>query len=453
LKGNQLKHQKLFFILIFVFSISISVSPQTASYVKHPEWSYNKTIYEVNIRQYTKEGTFKAFEKCLPQLKDMGVGILWIMPIHPIGEINRKGTLGSSYSVKDYLAVNPEYGNLDDFKELVKKTHELGMYIIIDWVANHTSWDNKLAVEHPDWYNKDSDGNFIAPVKDWTDVIDLNYDNQELRTYMQNALIYWVKECDIDGFRCDVADMVPTDFWNSARKELEKIKPVFMLAEAEKAEIQEYAFDMTYSWELFRLADKVTQGKNEVDDIRYYFINEKEKFSPNAFRMRFTSNHDENTWNGTEYERLGDAVKAFTVFNFFINGMPLIYSGQEACNNKRLKFFERDPIEWKDCPFRELYKEMCTLKLTNHALWNGEKGGPLKELPNSGTGIFSFSRVKDADKVICLFNFNDKEMKFLIETEGLEGNYKDLFSGQKVLIDKEYSLSLPKWSYQILVKE
>ena len=448
-----MKHQKLFFILTLVFSFTISVFPQPASYVKHPEWSYNKTIYEVNIRQYTKEGTFKAFGKCLPQLKDMGVGILWIMPVQPIGEINRKGPLGSSYSVKDYLAVNPEYGTLEDFKELVKKTHELGMYIIIDWVANHTSWDNKLAVDHPDWYNKDSDGNFIAPVKDWTDVIDLNYDNQELRTYMQNALIYWVKECNIDGFRCDVADMVPTDFWNSARKELDKIKPVFMLAEAEKAELQEYAFDMTYSWELFRLADKVAQGKNEVDDIRYYFNNEKDNFSPNAFRMRFTSNHDENSWNGTEYERLGEAVKAFTVFNFFINGMPLIYSGQEACNNKRLKFFEKDPIEWKDCPFRELYKEMCALKLTNHALWNGEKGGPLKELPNSGTGIFSFSRVKDADKVICLFNFNDKEMKFLIETDGLEGNYKDLFSGRKMVVDKEYSLSLPKWGFQILVKE
>ncbi|MDP4115416.1 MAG: alpha-amylase family glycosyl hydrolase [Bacteroidota bacterium] len=448
-----MQRTKLFFVIVFIFSFTQSIISQPVSYVKHPDWSYNKTIYEVNIRQYTKEGTFKAFEEYLPQLKEMGVGILWIMPINPIGEKNRKGPLGSSYSVKDYLAVNPEFGTLDDFKHLVKRTHELGMYLIIDWVANHTAWDNKLITEHPEWYTKDNDGNFVAPIKDWTDVVDLNYDNKDLRAYMQNALIYWVKECDIDGFRCDVADMVPTDFWNTVRPELEKIKPVFMLAEAEKAELQEYAFDMTYSWEIFKIADKVAQGKMETDDIKYFFKKENEAFPANVFRMRFTSNHDENSWNGTEYERLGDAVEPFTVFNFVINGMPLIYSGQEAGNHKRLKFFEKDPIDWKESKCRNLYTDLCKLKLVNPALWSGDKGGPLTELPNSGTGIFSFSRVKGDNKVICLFNFNAKEMKFLIETNGLEGVYKDYFSGQKVTIEKEYSLSLPKWGYKILVKE
>jgi cyclomaltodextrinase / maltogenic alpha-amylase / neopullulanase len=305
-------------IISALSSANILYSQPLQSEVVHPSWSYNKTIYEVNIRQYTKSGTFKDFEKHLPELKEMGVGILWLMPINPIGEKNRKGTLGSYYSVKDYLAVNPEFGTMEDFKNLVKKIHSLGMHVIIDWVANHTSWDNNLTIEHPDFYKKDSTGNFISPVKDWTDAIALNYNNKELWGYMINALKFWVGKCGVDGFRCDVADMVPTPFWNKARKELNKIKPVFMLAEAEKPELQVKAFDMTYSWDVYKLMNNIAQGKESPSAFNSYFKTESERFSANDFRMRFTTNHDENSWNGTEFERLGDAASTFAAFTFVI---------------------------------------------------------------------------------------------------------------------------------------
>ncbi len=229
--------------------------------VKHPEWSKNANIYEVNIRQYTPEGTFNAFAEHLPRLKELGVDILWLMPIHPIGEKNRKGSMGSYYSVKDYFGINPEFGTEEDFKNLVNQIHELGMYVIIDWVANHTAWDNQLIYDHPEWYSKNEEEEIIAPVEDWSDVADLNYDVPEVRKYMTDALIYWVKDFNIDGYRCDVAGMVPTDFWNNARYELDKIKPVFMLAEANEPELHEFAFDMTYAWDLHFLWNEMAQGK------------------------------------------------------------------------------------------------------------------------------------------------------------------------------------------------
>ncbi|MCK5822638.1 MAG: alpha-amylase, partial [Bacteroidales bacterium] len=252
--------KKLFLVLIAVAIVScVNNNKKKSSSVKHPDWTKNKNIYEVNIRQYTDEGDFKSFEKHLPRLKQMGVDILWIMPVQPIGEKNKKGSLGSYYSIKDYLAVNPEFGTMDDFKHIVDKAHELKMYVILDWVANHTSWDNNLITEHPEWYTHDSLGNIVSPVEDWTDVADLNYYNNELRTYMINALEFWVKQTDIDGFRCDVAGMVPTDFWNDAREKLDKIKPVFMLAEWESPELQKHAFDMTYSWALNGLMNDIAK--------------------------------------------------------------------------------------------------------------------------------------------------------------------------------------------------
>ena len=351
-----------FILLIFLFLIANNFSSaQNIKSVKHPDWSYNLSIYEVNTRQYTPEGTFEAFDTHIKELKDMGVGIVWFMPINPIGEKNRKGTLGSYYSVKDYKGVNPEFGTLQDFKETVNQIHSMGMYVIIDWVANHTAWDNVWVKEHPDFYTKDSLGNFVPPVPDWHDVIDLNYDNKELWQYMIDAMKYWVEECDIDGFRCDVAGMVPLDFWKTAHAELDKIKNVFMLAEAEGPELHE-AFDMTYSWELLHLMNNVAQGKKDVQSIRDYFQKEKNQYPPDAYRMRFTTNHDENTWNGTEFERMGEAAETFDVFTCVIPGMPLLYSGQEAGLNKRLDFFEKDTIEWKDSKYKFLYTTSISRK-------------------------------------------------------------------------------------------
>ncbi|MCD4697158.1 MAG: alpha-amylase, partial [Bacteroidales bacterium] len=318
---------------------------ETSNIASAPEWSKNANIYEVNIRQYTPEGTFKAFESHLPRLKNMGVNILWFMPIHPIGEKNRKGSLGSYYAVKDYKAVNPEFGTLKDFKSLVKTAHDMGFKVILDWVANHTSWDNQWIYDHPEWYSKDSLGQMIAPF-DWTDVADLNYDSKPLWDAMIDALKFWVTEADIDGYRCDVAGMVPTEFWERARKELDEIKPVFMLAEAEQADHHKSAFDMSYAWELHHIFNEIAKGKKTGDDLENYFVKNDSVYPSSAFRMTFITNHDENSWNGTVMERMGKTGLTFAMLSYTLPGMPLIYSGQEVGLNKRLEFFEKDKINW-----------------------------------------------------------------------------------------------------------
>ncbi|MEO6489705.1 MAG: alpha-amylase family glycosyl hydrolase [Ferruginibacter sp.] len=272
---------------------------QPKKYVElvHPEWSKNATIYEVNIRQYSPEGTFKAFEAHLPRLKALGVDILWLMPIHPIGEEKRKGKMGSYYSVKNYLTVNPEFGTMDDFKQLVKKIHGMGMHVILDWVANHSAWDNVLVAAHPGWYTKTLEGEFQpTPWYDWDDVIDLDYDKPAMRKYMTDAFKFWVKETDIDGYRCDVAGFIPVDFWDNVRKELDKIKPVFMLAEWESRDLYKHAFDMTYSWSLWNEMKSVTTGKKNIGGLVEYMAHDVNTVPVDAFRMTFTENHDKNSW-------------------------------------------------------------------------------------------------------------------------------------------------------------
>ena len=266
---------------------------------KLPEWAKSASIYEVNTRQYTPEGTFKAFQKELPRLKEMGVDILWMMPINPIGVKNRKGTLGSYYSIKDYKAINPEFGTESDFKNLVTEAHKLGMHVIIDWVANHTSWDNVWMKNHSDWYTKDSLGNIIRPAgTDWDDTADLNYSNPELRRAMIDAMSYWVKNADIDGFRCDVAGMIPLSFWIHARKAIDEIKPgCFFLAEDGEPAIHK-AFDMTYDWPLKDIINDIAKGKKNANDLIKHFESESKRFQPEDLRMQFTTNHDENTWSG-----------------------------------------------------------------------------------------------------------------------------------------------------------
>ncbi|MDY6801092.1 MAG: alpha-amylase family glycosyl hydrolase [Bacteroidota bacterium] len=415
--------------------------------VKHPEWSKNASIYEVNIRQYTPEGTFNAFAEHLPRLQEMRVDILWLMPIHPIGEKNRKGSMGSYYSVKDYLGINPEFGTEEDFKNLVDQIHELGMYVIIDWVANHTAWDNQLIFDHPEWYTKNEEGEIIAPVEDWTDVADLNYDIPEVRKYMTDALIYWVKDFNIDGYRCDVAGMVPTDFWNNVRHELDKIKPVFMLAEANEPELHEYAFDMTYAWDIHFLFNEIAQGKKNIKDLVNQLEKEKTKYPQDAYRMLFTSNHDENSWKGTVYERLGEATETFAVLSAMLPGMPLIYSGQEACMNKQLRFFEKDTIQWdKNCSMDELYKILLTLKENNNALWNGAFGGTMERIETSADShIFAFSREKDDHQVVTILNLSDQEIEFELSGDLENDQLVELFTEEK--ITTQYKMQ--PWDYKI----
>ncbi len=449
--------KKLIIVSILLF-ISCSSTQNKTTGLSHPEWSYNKVIYEVNLRQYTNEGTFKAFEEHLPRLKEMGVGILWFMPIHPIGEKNRKGTLGSYYSVKDYKAINTEFGTEEDFKALVKKIHGMGMYVIIDWVANHTAWDNIWVNKQPEYYTKDSLGNFVPPIADWADVIDLNYDNKNLWFAMIDALKYWVEEFDIDGYRCDVAAMVPLDFWFEAKKELDKIKPVFMLAEAWEPELHQY-FDMTYSWDTHHLMSQIAKGKKNVNDLVARLEKENKIYSEPAFRMQFTSNHDENTWNGTVYEKFGDGAEAFAALTFLIPGMPLIYSGQEAGLDKRLSFFEKDTIVWKEDKFRDLYTTLCKLKENNKALWNGEKGGKLnyKNPPEiigdlaivPPQNILAFEREGEKDKIFAIFNLSDRAEKVPVSWYKIDKDYKNIFNDE-IVETKEFHLQ--PWDYKIFYK-
>ncbi|MBU1678716.1 MAG: alpha-amylase [Bacteroidetes bacterium] len=429
----------------------VDQSKQKLQLVTHPEWSYNKTIYEVNIRQFSDEGNFSGFKPHLDRLQSLGVGIIWLMPIHPIGNLNRKGALGSYYSVKNYKEVNPEFGTLEEFKELVKEIHSRGMYVIIDWVANHSAWDNIWALNRPDFYTKDSSGNFIPPIgTDWSDVIDLDFDNVSLWNYMINAMRFWVRECDIDGFRCDVAAMVPTEFWDKARIELNKVKPVFMLAEAYEPELHEKAFDMTYNWQLKDMMNKIATKRADVAHLDSLILWENYNYPQNAFRMNFTTNHDENSWNGTAYQRLGKGTHTFLALAGTIQGMLLIYGGQEAGLNKALEFFEKDIIVWKEHEANELLTRLNFLKMENKAMWNGEMGGELKRLKTSDDKhLFAFSRERDGSKVLALFNLSPKKLITILRGENIYDKYTDLMTGQIVSHSEKKEFVLEGWEYKI----
>jgi len=419
-----------------------------------PEWAKNVVIYEVNIRQHTEEGTLSAFSRDIPRLKEMGIDILWIMPIQEIGILNRKGSLGSYYSIRDYRKVNPEFGTLEDFKDLVRIAHENGMYVILDWVANHTAWDHVWMTEHPDFYSKDSLGNNIPPVEDWADVVDLNYDNEDMRIAMIEDMKYWITETDIDGFRCDVAEMVPTDFWNEAREELDKTKPVFMLAEAEKPEHHVSAFDMSYSWWLLHGMNQIAKGEKPVTEIDTIMKWEAKNFPEGSIKMRFTTNHDENSWNGTEMERYGEGLLCFSVLCYTLPGMPLLYSGQEAGFNKRLKFFDKDTIVWGDYKYQEFYTKLNKLKKDNIALWNGTFGGELNIIHSKKkSSIFAFTRIKADNEVLAIFNFSDKSAKTELKLKDKNAEYIDYLTNKSFSYSELKKLEMEPWQYLVLIKQ
>lgn len=428
-------------------------STKVVSQAIFPDWSQNAVIYEVNVRQYTPEGTFAAFAKHMPRLKEMGIDILWFMPIYPISEKNRKGTLGSYYSISDYKAVNPEFGSLEDFKAVVDQAHNLGMKVILDWVANHTGWDGPWIENHPEWFTQDSLGNIVSPVKDWSDVADLNYDVPEMRLAMIDALKYWVAEANIDGYRCDMAGMVPVDFWEAARLELDKMKPVFMLAEDEaEPALLHKAFNANYGWELHHIMNKIAKSEAGVADVKTYFDKVDSLYPAGSFTMHFTSNHDENSWQGTEYERMGDAVKTMAALSFVIPGMPLIYSGQEAGLKKRLEFFEKDEIDWTNLEMQDFYAKLIQLKKENISLWNGISGGDLTfiEAQNS-PNLLAFSRIKDDSKVVVFFNMSAQPLSTSIDHKILKGRYTDAFTGQAIQYKQKTNIELGAWEYKILI--
>lgn len=414
-------------------------------------WSRNLTIYEVNLRQYTKTGSIREFEEHLPRLKQLGVGILWFMPVQPIGVKERKGELGSYYSISNYKAIDPLYGSMDEFIALVEKIHSMGMYVILDWVANHTAWDNILTLSNPEYYVKAPDGNFISPFPEWSDVIKLDYDNQELRNYMVEAMKFWIEKTNIDGFRCDMANLVPTDFWQFARKELNKTKPLFMLAEAEQQELLFGAFDVIYNWNLFHTFDHIAKGEKSVYDLTGMVDKEIYQFPDHAYQMMFISNHDENSWNGSELERLGHGLEAFAVLYFTLTGIPLIYSGQEAGNPKRISFFEKDEIEWKEDKMFPLYQKLVALKRDTEALWNGPYGGYLTLLDTrNGWNTISYIRQKGESKILVIINLSGYNQYAHLHDPRIEGYYSDIISGEKYTIFDDYYFNLNPWEYKIL---
>ncbi len=433
---------------------SPKVSTSIQIFQKAPTWTVHSTIYEVNLRQYSASGSFRDFEKELPRLKAMGVDILWFMPIHPIGMKERKGSLGSYYAVQDYLAVSPEHGTLDDFKHLVETIHGMGMHVIIDWVANHTAADSKWSVEHPDFFTKDAAGKFVPPVADWSDVIDLNFDNKAMRSEMINAMKFWVEKTGIDGFRCDVAEMVPTSFWVEAFRDLKKIKPdIFMLAEGEKPELH-LGFHMTYTWSLFHVLTEIAAGKKDVKEIDAYLARMKKDYTPLACRMNFTSNHDENSWNGTEYERMGEGAKAFAVLTAFLPGMPLVYSGQESALNHRLKFFDKDVIDWKDYPLNDFYTKLLQLKKNNAAMAGCDLSVPFEKIENTAPeSIFSYRRKNGNSEVLVIINLTKNPKAFNLVGAINDKEYTEEFSGKKYKQSELKTLELKPWEYLVLKTE
>lgn len=416
------------------------------------DWSHTTNIYEVNLRQYTPEGSFNAFARELPRLRDMGIETLWFMPVTPIATEKRKGTLGSYYACSDFTSTNPEYGTLEDFKSLVQDAHRLGCKVIIDWVANHTGWGHSWTKSHPDYFKRNEMGEFYDS-HGWDDVIDLDFNNREMRNDLIEAMRFWVKECDIDGFRCDMAMLVPLDFWIEARTALDAEKKLFWLAECEEAAYHD-AFDVTYTWEWMHKTLEFVKHHQDIHHLDQLLQKYNHQFHSEAMRLFFTSNHDENSWNGTEFEKYGEAHKPMAVFTATWNGIPLIYSGQELPNRKRLMFFDKDPIEWTgNCSYHNFYKILLDLRKENPALRAGDSMVSTRRIhTNANHHIFGFQRKYGEKEVLVLLNLSPYDgVGFTISDSFISGAYQDAFTGQvHEFIDKHYMLNA--WDFRVFVK-
>lgn len=414
----------------------------------HPLWSEESNIYEVNLRQYTPLSSIKDFEKSLPRLKKMGVDILWFMPITPIGIEGRKADssqLGSYYAVRDYKAVNPEFGTMADWKKLVKDAHNLGFKVITDWVPNHTSPDNSWVTNHPDFYKRDSTGNTVYDA-DYTDTRNLNYDNMELRDSMIEAMKFWVNETGIDGFRCDHVDPIPVDFWKRCISELKKIKNVFMLAESQNPEFHLAGFDATYGWEVMEGWIHFYAGKISLPQEDSIINHNIQVFPKNAYRVFFTTNHDWNTWEGTEFERYGDSYKALAVFTqTMYQSVPLIYNGQEIPNKKRLKFFVKDPIAWTQYKMAPFYSTLLHLRKKDPAL--AADASYKKLATGNDMAIFAYTRTKGSHKIAVILNLSDQPQRFTIDDKSIFGNPLNIFLGVKEKVNATHVFSIEQWGF------
>ena len=424
----------------------------------NPEWSYSAVLYEMNVRQLTEEGTLRAAISRLPFLRSIGVDAVWLMPIYPIGEEGRKGSLGSYYSIRDYKAVNPEFGTAEDFRAFVVAAHSLGMKVLLDWVANHTARDARWVSERPtDWYERDESGSPLVPW-DWSDTAKLNYANHDVWLGQIDAMRYWVEEFDVDGFRCDMAMLVPIEFWQEVARELHRVKAdIFMLAEAEEDNLFNDAFNMSYQWNIHHIMCDIAKGARRVWDLRNTIHAERAKYPREAMRMSFTSNHDENSWSGSEQTRFGRALEAMMAMTFLMpSTMPLIYTGQEVGYDHSFKFFDRDPIpvgDYRENRTTELYRCLCSLKHREAALMAGERGGEMIEIENNAKDcMMTFVREVRGSRVVAIVNLSPYTIHADFWTGIYAGDYRDAISGERVSLASHVERDIEPWAYQILVK-
>jgi glycosidase len=369
------------------------------------DWVRDAVIYEVYLRSFSREGTFQALERRLPELKELGITVLWLMPIHPVGLAQRKGTLGSPYAVRDFHAVNPEFGTMDDFRSLVAATHRLGMKLIIDLVINHTAWDNPLIRDHPDWYSKDSSGAIVPPNADWTDVADLDYSNASLRQWMSAMMEYWIRDIGIDGYRCDVAELVPTDFWEEVRGKLEAIKPVMMLSEGSLPEHHLRAFDITYAWNTYDALGALLSGRKPAQFLDQVLASESLRFPRGSLRLRFNTNHDKNAWDMPAAMKYGaDGLKLATVLINTIPGVPLMYTGEEVANSRRLDLFEKVEVDWNQPrTIGALSRTLFHLRHDGTAL---KRGTMTRLAAQPREAVYAFMRSSDNEDLLVVLNFS-----------------------------------------------
>ncbi len=417
-----------------------------------PAFLKNSNIYEVNVRQYTPEGTFKAFAEHLPRLKEMGIEILWMMPIHPIGIEKRKGTLGSYYSIQNHRGINSEFGTEDDFSDLVLKVHSLGMKIIIDWVANHTSWDNVWTKTNPEFFVKDAEGNFKIAC-DWDDTLQIDHSCKAEQVAMIDAMKYWITAFNIDGFRADLAHLTPLQFWKKARLQLSSLKKdLVWLAETEDINYHE-AFDISYTWRWMHITEQFVNGQNTLSDCIKVLSDYKKDFDEKDLRLFFTSNHDENSWNGSEYDKYGVFAKAFAVFTMLYASVPLIYSGQELPNYKKLQFFEKDEIGWtEDLQLQSFYRCLLLLRKRNPAFANLKAANIYIDELLIEKNIFSMLIKSEEDVVLCTINFNKVSTLEYIIFDATPGYYREIFSGNEVILNKSFAFEKEAGGFCILEK-
>ncbi|MFI3280472.1 MAG: alpha-amylase family glycosyl hydrolase [Rikenellaceae bacterium] len=421
----------------------------------HPQWSYGAVLYEMNVRQLTSEGTLTAATQRLQFLRDLGMDVIWLMPIYPIGGEDRKGGLGSYYSIKDYCDINPEMGTLADFDEFLAEAHRLEMHVILDWVANHTARDARWVTEKPaEWYERDEQGAPLVPW-DWSDTAKLNYANHDVWQGQIDAMKFWVAR-GVDGFRCDMAMLVPIAFWQEVAEALHEVNPeIFMLAEAEQQNLFDRAFDCCYAWELHHIMVDVAAGRQRADAIRDYLYRDSHTYPAWAMRMAFTSNHDENSWQGSESKIFGDALQIMRLFSFVAPyTMPLLYTGQEVGYDHSFDFFDRDSIPEDIYTFNstsEYYKKLIEIKHSFDSLSAGERGGMWTTISNNAKDcLLILVRESSKDRVIAIMNLSPYTIDCNYDTGIYAGDYQDAFSGEPYHYHRYINEQMAGWSYRLL---